>query len=140
MYSNHPQKSNPAAVQSLLTLTWKGKAEAGLVQGSKQIDFSGKKFELYALNPTKEKINGDIKFGVRGSKCDPSQELTIRDSNNNLIFQNDLSKTTQQISLKLALEPRAQSNFIFELSSSKCSIEWYSDALISVRNERFTLN
>jgi hypothetical protein len=135
-----PQKSNPAAIQSLLTLTWKGKAEAGLVQGSKQIDFSGKKFELYALNPTKEKINGDIKFGVRGSKCDPSQELTIRDSNNNLIFQNDLSKTTQQISLKLALEPRAQSNFIFELSSSKCSIEWYSDALISVRNERFTLN
>jgi hypothetical protein len=135
-----PQKSNPAAVQSLLTLTWKGKAEAGLVQGSKQIDFSGKKFELYALNPTKEKINGDIKFGVRGSKCDPAQKLTIRDSNNNLIFQNDLSKTTQQISLKLALEPRAQSNFTFELSSSKCSIEWYSDALISVRNERFILN
>ena len=136
----YPQKSNPAAVQSLLTLTWKGKAESGLVQGSKQIDFSGKKFELYALNPTKEKINGDIKFGVRGSKCDPVQELTIRDSNNILIFQNDISKTTQQISLKLALEPRAQSKFTFELSSSKCNIEWYSDALISVRNERFILN
>jgi hypothetical protein len=133
-------KSNSAAIQSLVTLNWKGKAELGVVQGSKQIDFYDKSFNLYALNPTKYNVKGQINFGVRGSKCSPTQQLMIKNSKNEIIFKKSISKNTQQVSIDLDLGPRQQSNYNFGLSSSKCTIEWFSDALISIRNERFVLN
>jgi hypothetical protein len=135
-----PNLSNNSSKQSLLTLTWLGKADTGLIQNSKQIDFYDKKFKLYVLNPTKEEIIGQIKFGIRGGKCDPFQKLTITDQNNNVLFDKQFEKFTQQVEIDLSIKPREQQEFEFNLSSSSCSIEWYSDALISVRNERFILN
>lgn len=133
-------KSNSSAIQSLVTLNWKGKAESGVVQGSKQIDFYDKSFNLYALNPSKFNVKGQINFGVRGSSCSPEQQLVIKNSENEILFKSNVSKITKQISLDLNLDPRQQLNYTFELSSSKCTIEWYSDALISIRNERLNLD
>lgn len=134
------QKTNSAAIQSLVTLTWKGKADSGTIQGSKQIDFYQKDFDLYALNPTQAKVIGKIKFGVRSGNCSPNQTLTIYDSNNNIIQTEKLSNVTKQFEIKLNLDSRKQTNFKFKLSSTKCNVEWFSDALVSIRNERFLLN
>ena len=135
-----PNLGNKSAKQSLLTLTWLGKADTGLIQNSKQIDFYNKEFELLVLNPTKEKIEGQIKFGIRGGKCTPYQSLKITDQNNEVIFNKSFEKFTQQVEIDLSIEPREQQKYTFSLSSSDCTIEWFSDALISVRNERFILN
>jgi hypothetical protein len=124
----------------LLTLTWLGKSDTGLIQNSKQIDFYNKEFKLLVLNPTKEKIQGQIKFGIRGGKCTPSQGLKITDQDNKVIFEKSFEKFTQQVEINLSIEPREQQEFTFSLSSSDCTIEWFSDALISIRNERFVLN
>jgi hypothetical protein len=135
-----PNLSNNSSKQSLLTLTWLGKADTGLIQNSKQIDFYDREFKLYVLNPTKEKIEGQIKFGIRGGKCDPSQNLTITDQDNDVLFDKQFEKFTQQVEIDLSIKPLEQQEFKFNLSSSSCSIEWFSDALISIRNERFILN
>jgi len=135
-----PNLSNNSSKQSLLTLTWLGKADTGLIQNSKQIDFYDREFKLYVLNPTKEKIEGQIKFGIRGGKCDPSQTLTITDQDNDILFDKQFEKFTQQVEIDLSIKPLEQQEFKFNLSSGSCSIEWFSDALISIRNERFILN
>jgi len=56
----NPNLGKESAKQSLLTLTWLGKADTGIIQNSKQIDFYNKQFKLLVLNPTKENIDGQI--------------------------------------------------------------------------------
>ncbi|MFM1825702.1 MAG: hypothetical protein RLZZ37_337 [Actinomycetota bacterium] len=135
-----PQSYTPSTLQSLITLTWQASADAGQIQGSKQIDIYDKTFELFVLNPTKEKIKGSINFGARSGNCTPKQRLTIYDKDMNIVISEEINKVTKQFKLNLTLNPREQTSYKYHLGSKECNIEWYSDALLSVRNERFVLN
>ncbi len=135
-----PKLKTNSSIQSLITLTWKGQADTGTIQGSKQIDFYDNSFELFALNPTKENVNGKIKFGLRGGNCTPSQSVEIFNSSGEKIYEDPINRVTKQIELDLKLKPREQTLFKFKLTSNKCTVEWFSNALVSVRNERFLIN
>ena len=110
------------------------------MQAGKQIDFYDNKFYLYALNPNKDAVKGLISFGVRGGKCTPSQTIEIKDlSNGKILSTLEIDKSIKNITFDLDLQSLEQKKFEFKVSSKKCTVEWYSDAKISIRNERFSL-
>ena len=136
----NPSLSTKQAQESLITLTWKGKSDTGIVQGTKQIDFNENKIYLYALNPNKNNVRGQISFGVRGGDCNPSQNVTIENlQNNQIITKFDVSKNIKTIIFNIDLKSLEQKIFDFKISSQKCNVEWYSNAKISIRNEKFKL-
>ena len=135
-----PKLSNGYAQQSLVTLTWKGNADVGNVQAGKQIDFYNNEFSLYALNPNKQTVNGLVTFGVRGGKCTPAQSIQVKDAaTNKVISIIKVDKNIKSIKFEIQLKSLEQKKFIMEVSSKDCTVEWYSDAKISIRNERFSL-
>ena len=135
-----PQLTNKYAKESLVTLTWKGNADAGVVQAGKQIDFYDNKFYLYALNPNKEAVNGLISFGVRGGKCTPSQSIEIKDtSTGEVVSTLKVDQFVKNVKFNLNLDSLEQKKFELSVTSMECTVEWYSDAKISIRNERFSL-
>ncbi len=135
-----PKLTNKYAQESLVTLTWKGNADAGVVQSGKQIDFYDNKFYLYALNPNKEAVKGLISFGVRGGKCTPSQSIEVKDtSTGEIVSTLKVDQFVKNVKFNLDLDSLEQKKFELTLTSKKCTVEWYSDAKISIRNERFSL-
>jgi len=135
-----PKLSNGYAQQSLVALTWKGNSDVGNVQAGKQIDFYDNEFSLYALNPNKQTVNGLVTFGVRGGKCTPTQSIQVKDAaTNKVISIIKVDKNIKSIKFEIQLKSLEQKKFIMEVSSKDCTVEWYSDAKISIRNERFSL-
>ena len=135
-----PKLANKYAKESLVTLTWKGNADAGVVQAGKQIDFYDNKFYLYALNPNRESVNGLISFGVRGGRCTPSQSIEIKDtSTGEVISTLKVDQFVKNVKFDLKLDSLEQKKFELTVTSKECTVEWYSDAKISIRNERFSL-
>jgi len=135
-----PKLANKYAKESLVTLTWKGNADAGVVQAGKQIDFYDNKFYLYALNPNKEAVNGLISFGVRGGKCTPSQSIEIKDTSTGVVVSTlKVDQFVKNVKFNLNLDSLEQKKFELTVTSKECTVEWYSDAKISIRNERFSL-
>ena len=135
-----PKLTNKYAQESLVTLTWKGNADAGVVQSGKQIDFYDNKFYLYALNPNKEAVKGLISFGVRGGKCTPSQSIEVKDtSTGEIVSTLKVDQFVKNVKFDLKLDSLEQKKFELTVTSKECTVEWYSDAKISIRNERFSL-
>jgi hypothetical protein len=135
-----PKLTNKYAQESLVTLTWKGNADAGVVQSGKQIDFYDNKFYLYALNPNKEAVKGLISFGVRGGKCTPSQSIEVKDtSTGEIVSTLKVDQFVKNVKFDLKLDSLEQKKFELTVTSKECTVEWYSGAKISIRNERFSL-
>jgi hypothetical protein len=127
-------------IRDLITLNWVGNFAAGNVQESIQIDFYDQEFSLYALNPTKEIANGVVSFEARSGTCTPSQTVRIVDVSNQLtIFETNLNKELTKISFEVLLEPREQKQYKFELASKSCTVEWWSQTKIAIREQKFSL-
>jgi hypothetical protein len=128
-------------IRDLIALNWVGNFAAGTVQEAIQIDFYDQEFSLYALNPTKEIVNGVVSFEARSGTCTPSQAVRIVDVSDQItILETNVNKELTKISFEVSLEPREQKEFKFELASQICTVEWWSETKVAFRDQKFSLS
>jgi hypothetical protein len=128
-------------LRELISLNWFGTFAAGEVQNEIQIDFYEEEFNLYALNPTQEKIVGEVSFDALSGTCTPSQSVKVTDSSSGTVLLNsEVNKEPKLLSFKIELEPREQKRIDFELSSRICTVEWWSDTKVAFREQEFKLS
>jgi hypothetical protein len=127
-------------LRELTALSWSGSFAAGEVDESVQIDFYETKFSLFALNPTQEDLVGEISLQARSGNCSPAQNLKVLDSaTSQVLVDQNLVKELSEVKFEFTLAPREQKEFEFELSSRYCTVEWWSDAKASFREQTFNV-
>jgi len=127
-------------LRELTALSWSGSFAAGEVDESIQIDFYDTTFSLFALNPTQEDLVGEISLQARSGNCSPAQNLKVLDSaNSQVLVDQNLVKELSEVKFEFTLAPREQKEFEFELSSKYCTVEWWSEAKASFREQTFNV-
>jgi hypothetical protein len=135
-----PDQYTRNQLRELTALSWSGSFAAGEVEDSIQIDFYDTEFSLFALNPTQEDIVGEISLQARSGNCSPAQNLKVVDaSTSQLLVDQNLIKELSEVKFEFTLTPREQKEFEFELSSKYCTVEWWSDAKASFREQTFSV-